>query len=69
MSRTTRDIAVTMIDEIEELRAELRHCHLTATERRDAEARLAELLRARKAVPCDHENCSHDGFRPARSLE
>lgn len=35
------------IDEIEELRAELRHSHLTATERRDAEARLTQLLESR----------------------
>jgi len=38
---------MTPIDEIEELRAELRHSHLTATERRDAEARLNELLESR----------------------
>jgi hypothetical protein len=37
------------IDEIEELRAELAHCHLTGQERRGAEARLAELLRIRNA--------------------
>lgn len=37
------------IDEIEDLRAELRHCDLTAGERREAEARLAELLRIRSA--------------------
>lgn len=36
-----------MIDEIEELRAELRHSHLTAKERRDADARLSELLESR----------------------
>lgn len=35
---------MTTIDEIEELRAELRHTHLTATERRHAEARLTQLL-------------------------
>ena len=56
------------IDEIEELRAELRHCHLTATERRGAEARLAELLRARNLVPCD-ENRSHVAAHWARSRE
>ncbi|ODT77194.1 MAG: hypothetical protein ABS76_28510 [Pelagibacterium sp. SCN 64-44] len=38
---------MTIIDEIEELRAELRHCHLSAPERREAEERLADLLRAR----------------------
>lgn len=38
---------MTTIDEIEELRAELRHCNLTADERRQAETRLDELLRAR----------------------
>ncbi len=38
---------MTPIDEIEELRAELRHSHLTAMERRDAEARLNELLDSR----------------------
>lgn len=38
---------MTAIDEIEELRAELRHTHLTANERRDAEARLARLLESR----------------------
>jgi len=37
------------IDEIEELRAEHRHCHLTAQERRGAEAKLTELLRIRNA--------------------
>lgn len=36
-----------IIDEIEELRAELRHCLLSAEERRDAEKQLAELLRKR----------------------
>ena len=43
------EVAVTMIDEIEELRAELRHSHLTAAERRDAEARLHDLLEGRGA--------------------
>ena len=38
---------MTTIDEVEELRAELRHSHLTAAERRDAEARLAALLESR----------------------
>jgi hypothetical protein len=38
---------MTTIDEIEELRAELRHTHLTATERRHAEARLTQLLESR----------------------
>jgi len=38
---------MTKIDEIEELRAELRHSHLTATERREADARLAHLLESR----------------------
>lgn len=52
---------MTTIDEIEELRAELRHCHLTATERRGAEARLAVLLRARNLVPCDRENYGYVG--------
>lgn len=36
-----------LIDEIEELRAELRHCHLSAKERRSAEIRLAELAPGR----------------------
>lgn len=35
------------IDEIEELRGELRHSHLTAKERREADARLAQLLESR----------------------
>ena len=38
---------MTIVDEIEELRAELRHCHLTARERREAEAKLADLIRKR----------------------
>ena len=38
---------MTIIDEIDELRAELRHCCLTPEERRDAEHRLAELIRQR----------------------
>lgn len=37
----------TTIDEVEELRAELRHTHLTATERCEAEARLTHLLESR----------------------
>jgi hypothetical protein len=41
---------MTAVDEIEELRAECRHSHLTAAERRDAEARLNDLL-ARRATP------------------
>lgn len=40
---------MTTVDEIEELRAELRHSHLTAPERRDAEARLHDLLESRGA--------------------
>lgn len=38
---------MTTVDEIEELRAELRHTHLTATERRHAEARVTQLLQNR----------------------
>ena len=38
---------MTTVDEIEELRAELRHCRLTACERREAEAKLADLIRKR----------------------
>jgi hypothetical protein len=38
---------MTTVDEIEELRAELRHSHLTAAEGRDAEARLHDLLESR----------------------
>lgn len=38
---------MTIIDEIEELRSELRHCLLTAAERRQAETRLDELIEAR----------------------
>jgi hypothetical protein len=45
------------IDEIEELCAELRHCHLTTRERKDAEARLAELIRQRNPDDLDHQNC------------
>jgi hypothetical protein len=36
-----------IVDEIEELRAELRSCQLTDQERKDAEIKLAELLRER----------------------
>lgn len=39
---------MTIIDEIEELRAELRHCLLTTDERRQAEISLDQLLRARE---------------------
>ena len=35
---------MTTVDEIEELRAELRHCRLTVCERREAEAKLADLI-------------------------
>lgn len=42
-----------IIDEIEELRAELRHCRLSARERHDAEAQLAELIRKRAASEAD----------------
>ena len=38
---------MTTVDEIEELRAELRHSYLAAAERRDAEARLHDLLESR----------------------
>lgn len=41
---------MTTVDEIEELRAELRHSHLTAAERRDAEAGLNDLLESRGAL-------------------
>ncbi len=44
---------MTTIDEIEELRAELRHTHLTATERRHAEARLTQLLERRGGPSLD----------------
>lgn len=40
------------IDEVEELRAELHHSHLTPEERQEAEARLAELLRDRESTDC-----------------
>lgn len=45
------------IDEIEELRGELRHCYLTARERREAEARLAELTqqRAEREPGCEDQ--------------
>jgi len=39
------------IDEIEELRAELRHSHLTVAERRSAETRLVELRQNRNVEP------------------
>ncbi|MEQ9637799.1 MAG: hypothetical protein RLW68_17185 [Devosia marina] len=39
------------IDEIEELRTELRHSHLTVAERRSAETRLAELRQNRNVEP------------------
>jgi hypothetical protein len=45
------------VDEIEDLRAELRHCHLTALERKESEARLAELIRQRNPDDLDHKNC------------
>lgn len=56
---------MTTVDEIEELRAELRHSHLTAAERRDAEARLNDLLESRGALsleaidtlPADRRAC------------
>ena len=38
---------MTIIDEIEELRAELLHCLLTAEERRQAQTRLDALMQAR----------------------
>lgn len=38
---------MSIVDEIEELRAELRHCRLTVRERREAEAKLADLIRKR----------------------
>jgi cytidylate kinase len=38
---------MTIVDEIEELRAELRHCCLTARERREAQAKLTDLIRKR----------------------
>ena len=38
---------MTTIDEVEELRIELRHCRLTLNERRIAALRLAELLQSR----------------------
>ncbi len=38
---------MTIVDEIEELRAELRHCSLTDRERREAEAKLVDLIRKR----------------------
>jgi hypothetical protein len=41
---------MTTIDDIEELRAELRHCLFSAAERREAEANLAELLRVRDEI-------------------
>ncbi len=44
---------MTTIDEVEELRAELRHSHLTASERRDAEARLTQLLKSRDGLSRD----------------
>lgn len=44
---------MTTIDEIEELRAELRHTHLTAAERGDAEARLSQLLQNRSLPSLD----------------
>ena len=56
---------MTTIDEIEELRAELRLSHLTAVERRDAEARLHDLLDSRggpsrepvDTLPADRQAC------------
>ncbi|MEO8451838.1 MAG: hypothetical protein ABI647_18750 [Gemmatimonadota bacterium] len=38
---------MTIVDEIEELRAELCHCRLTARERRETQAKLADLIRKR----------------------
>lgn len=51
------------VDEMEELRAELRHAHLTRAERRSAQARLAALAKCRDscgrgdaADECDHSS-------------
>lgn len=44
---------MTTIDEIEELRSELRHTHLTTIERRHAEARLTQLLERRDGQSLD----------------
>ena len=60
---------MTTIDEIEELRAELRHCRLTAAERRNAETKLAALFKTRNLGPCDDVNRSHVASHQARSGE
>lgn len=57
---------MTTIDEIEELRAELRHTHLTTTERRHAEASLTQLLESRDGSSPD-ATCTLPGNRLARN--
>jgi hypothetical protein len=43
------------IDEIEDLRAELRHSYLTNRERREAETRLTDLIRQRDQRDMEQE--------------
>jgi hypothetical protein len=57
---------MTTIDEIEELRAELRHSHLTAVERGEAEARLTQLLERRDGQSLD-ATATPPGNRRARN--
>jgi hypothetical protein len=49
---------MTIVDEIEELRAELRNCQLTDQERQSADSKLAELLRERDQRTDSQENGS-----------
>lgn len=55
------------IDEIEELRAELRHSHLTVAERRSAETRLAELGRSRRVEPYNEHISDCTAPAPSRA--
>ena len=57
---------MTTIDEIEELRAELHHSHLTAAERRSAQTRLAELLRRRNTGNFDEQTSNCTASAPSR---
>ena len=54
------------IEEIEELRAELRHSHLTVAERRSAETRLAELRRDRNVQPSNEHTSNRTALAPSR---
>ena len=57
---------MTTIDEIEELRAELHHSHLTVAERRNAQTRLAELLLNRNDGNSDEQTSNCPASAPSR---